>query len=142
MSEAPVKDLKAPDALAAAIQPINEESLESPSDGDASENGIEKSDFHRMERNSAESHNVQKAGDFGRLRVTRSRATDASVASGAPSSVLPPASKPWYKQKNPLRWGSIPPVPRERTVSREHRAGLLSKLTFQWMTPLMTVCAA
>ena len=40
---------------------------------------------------------------------------------------------------NPLRWGGIPKVPDERLVSREYQAGFFSKLTFQWMTPLMSV---
>ncbi|KOS19402.1 Oligomycin resistance ATP-dependent permease YOR1 [Escovopsis weberi] len=46
-------------------------------------------------------------------------------------------SKPWYKTANPLRWGSTPPVPEERIPSREYQAGLFSRVTFQWMTPLM-----
>lgn len=40
---------------------------------------------------------------------------------------------------NPLRWGPIPPVPTGRSVSGEDGANWLSQLTFQWMTPIMTV---
>lgn len=47
--------------------------------------------------------------------------------------------KPWYKQPNPLRWGAVAPVPKEREVSREYNAGFWSMLTFQWMAPLMHV---
>jgi hypothetical protein len=47
--------------------------------------------------------------------------------------------KKWYQHLNPLRWGSKPPVPKERIVSREYEAGLWSLLTFQWMSPLMAV---
>ncbi|KAG6073462.1 hypothetical protein E4U16_004676 [Claviceps sp. LM84 group G4] len=72
------------------------------------------------------------------LNATKSNATDASQLTLEPSTVSSPPSKPWYKQRNPLRWGRIPPVPKERLVSREHDAGFFSKLTFQWMTPLMT----
>ncbi|KAG5920986.1 hypothetical protein E4U42_006011 [Claviceps africana] len=72
------------------------------------------------------------------LDVTKSHATDASVATLASSTVQTSPSKPWYRQKNPLRWGRVPPVPRERIVSREYTAGFFSKLTFQWMNPLMT----
>lgn len=75
------------------------------------------------------------------LKLTKSHATDTSAVSGATSSVAPPAKKPWYKNLNPLRWGGIPPVPTERKVSREYKAGFLSLVTFQWMTPLMTVRA-
>ncbi|KAI0019610.1 ATP-binding cassette transporter protein YOR1-like protein [Xylariomycetidae sp. FL0641] len=46
--------------------------------------------------------------------------------------------KPWYKT-NPLRWGAIPPVPDERTVSPEHKASFFSRLTFHWVAPMMRV---
>ncbi|KAL8909151.1 MAG: hypothetical protein Q9171_005156 [Xanthocarpia ochracea] len=46
-------------------------------------------------------------------------------------------SKPWHKRLNPLKKRIPPPIPKERIVSREHNAGLLSKLTWQWMAPLM-----
>ncbi|KAF1953987.1 multidrug resistance-associated protein 5 [Byssothecium circinans] len=49
------------------------------------------------------------------------------------------AEKRWYKKLNPLRWGAKPPVPETRTVSREYTASLFSRITFQWMAPLMTV---
>lgn len=32
-----------------------------------------------------------------------------------------------------------PPYPSERTVSPEYTAGILSRLTFQWMSPMMSV---
>ncbi|PGH29073.1 hypothetical protein GX50_08186 [[Emmonsia] crescens] len=44
----------------------------------------------------------------------------------------------WYRRLNPLRWRHIPPVPTERTVSKEYGAGYLSLITFQWMSSLMT----
>ncbi|KAI1765555.1 ATP-binding cassette transporter protein YOR1-like protein [Hypoxylon sp. FL1150] len=74
------------------------------------------------------------------LKHTQSYATDASGITRSTSRAsghVP--KKPWYKTPNPLRWGSIPPVPKERQISREHSAGFLSKLTFQWMAPLMSV---
>ncbi|KAM5465546.1 ATP-binding cassette transporter yor1 [Microsporum audouinii] len=51
-----------------------------------------------------------------------------------------PASKPslrWYQRLNPIRLQQAPPVPSERTISKEYGAGLLSIITFQWMHPLM-----
>ena len=48
--------------------------------------------------------------------------------------------KAWYKRLNPLKRSNKPPVPKERVVSREYEAGFLSRLTFQWMSPLMRVC--
>lgn len=49
---------------------------------------------------------------------------------------------PWYKRLNPLRRNTKPPIPQERGVSPEYGASFLSLLTFQWMSPLMTVRAA
>ncbi|KAF4151823.1 hypothetical protein CNMCM6069_003024 [Aspergillus lentulus] len=47
--------------------------------------------------------------------------------------------RPWYRSLNPLRRGPIPPVPTHRSVSGEHGANWLSQLTFQWMTPIMSI---
>jgi ATP-binding cassette, subfamily C (CFTR/MRP), member 1 len=79
------------------------------------------------------------------LRLTKSYATDASAATGATGLTTTTttagvqAKKPWYKNLNPLRWRPPPPVPKERTPSREHKAGFWSQVTFQWMAPLMNV---
>ena len=66
--------------------------------------------------------------------------TNASALTTETRSAIQPPRKPWYKKWNPLRWGKLPPIPKERTVSPEYTAGFLSLLTFQWMQPLMTVC--
>lgn len=47
--------------------------------------------------------------------------------------------KKWYKRANPLKWGAKPPVPKEKSVCPEFVAGFFSRLTFQWMHPLMVV---
>ncbi|KFZ13175.1 hypothetical protein V501_03838 [Pseudogymnoascus sp. VKM F-4519 (FW-2642)] len=65
-------------------------------------------------------------------------ATSASGASAATTMPTVEEKKPWYKTPNPMRWGSIPPIPEERQVSREATAGWFSLLTFQWMAPVMT----
>ncbi|KAI5287508.1 hypothetical protein KEM52_001561, partial [Ascosphaera acerosa] len=44
----------------------------------------------------------------------------------------------WTYWLNPLRWQKVPPVPLERGINREKRANLLSIITFQWISPLMT----
>ncbi|KAF2969808.1 hypothetical protein GQX73_g3732 [Xylaria multiplex] len=73
------------------------------------------------------------------LKRTQSYATDTSTITRTTTraSVPTASKKPWYKTPNPLLWGSIPPVPKERQESREASAGFFSKLTFQWMAPLM-----
>ncbi|KAF1845861.1 uncharacterized protein K460DRAFT_285143 [Cucurbitaria berberidis CBS 394.84] len=44
----------------------------------------------------------------------------------------------WYKRLNVLK-NNPPPVPKERGVCPEYRASLYSRLTWQWMQPLMRV---
>ncbi|KND93889.1 Oligomycin resistance ATP-dependent permease YOR1 [Tolypocladium ophioglossoides CBS 100239] len=126
------KELKAPqDATAAAVQPTNEERHATPDvvDGDDDD----KMEQAREGAAAGDGHGTRDAA----LAPTRSCATDASAATAATAA---PELKPrkWYSRVNPLRWGGIPRVPDERIVSREYRAGFFSKLTFQWMTPLMT----
>ncbi|KAH0552967.1 hypothetical protein GP486_006837, partial [Trichoglossum hirsutum] len=72
--------------------------------------------------------------------------TTHSTAHSGGSEREDPHSKPaptgwqrWSETLNPLKWGARPPVPRERSVSQEHNASFLSKVTFQWMAPLMRV---
>ncbi|KAI1813566.1 ATP-binding cassette transporter protein [Poronia punctata] len=75
------------------------------------------------------------------LKRTQSYATDASTLTRTTTRASVPArsKKPWYKTPNPLLWGSVPPVPKERQESPEPSAGFFSKLTFNWMAPLMDV---
>ncbi|KAF1815867.1 hypothetical protein P152DRAFT_390622 [Eremomyces bilateralis CBS 781.70] len=49
------------------------------------------------------------------------------------------AKRTWGERLNPLKHKVLPPVPEEREVSREYTAGFFSKLTFQWIAPLMSV---
>ncbi|KAJ5980294.1 hypothetical protein N7481_007592 [Penicillium waksmanii] len=59
----------------------------------------------------------------------------------APDNVLQPSSpRPkWYRRLNPVRWQTPPPVPEERSASKEYGASFLSVVYFQWMSPLMRV---
>lgn len=59
----------------------------------------------------------------------------------APDVNLSPtkAKESWVRRVNPLRWKGTPPIPEERTPSREHGASFFSTVTFQWMSPLMQV---
>lgn len=72
----------------------------------------------------------------GVLSRVKSDATATSITTATATGRLP-EQKPWYKQPNPLRWGKTPPVPQEREVSPEYKAGFFSTLTFQWIAPLM-----
>ena len=72
------------------------------------------------------------------LTATKSYATETSVASG-PAPSEEPVKRSWVSKINPLRWGPVPPIPEEKVVSKEYGAGWWGRLTFSWMTPLMTV---
>ena len=83
---------------------------------------------------------AEAAEQTSELDRTGSRATDVSAttqATAAASQKQPP--RKWYRKLNPLRWGGVPPVPKERKPSPEHTAGFFSLLTFTWMGALMTV---
>jgi ATP-binding cassette subfamily C (CFTR/MRP) protein 1 len=79
----------------------------------------------------------------GRASLSRLQSSTSAVSaiseveSDVESSIR--KKKKWYKKANPLKWGPVPPTPQSRQVSREYNAGLLSRLSFQWMQPLMTV---
>ncbi|KAF5021658.1 hypothetical protein F66182_6316 [Fusarium sp. NRRL 66182] len=77
--------------------------------------------------------------DETRLSVLEQVKTGASEAPAAQPAAesKPPRKKPWHKKLNPLRWGSVPPVPDRPIQSREYQAGFLSMLTWEWMGPLM-----
>lgn len=77
-------------------------------------------------------------GPLTRLQSSQSGVSEwSSEISETKSSVG--GKKKWYKKMNPLKWGSKPPVPESRSPSREYSAGIFSRLTFQWMSPLMVV---
>ncbi|KAL6716378.1 ATP-binding cassette transporter yor1 [Lecanora helva] len=83
---------------------------------------------------------VDKEKQTERLGVTRTltAATTTSTLTAGSTTDGSMRKKPWYKRLNPLKRSVKPPVPKERTVSREYGAPFLSLLTFQWMAPLMT----
>ena len=145
MADPPEKtdlELKAPDALAAAVQPT----ISNDSQHTRPEPTTSSPPITGAEASSGDDEKIEKGPeDIGgrsrpnELNLTKSYATDASAATAATAAAAQNVHKPWYKKMNPLRWGGIPKVPDEPLVSREYPAGFFSKLTFQWMTPLMSV---
>lgn len=122
------KAIKPADPLADVEDTGNSEPATPASVYDDPEKEIRKeddSDEHQVEREE--------------LKHTQSRATDTSTITRTTTRTSVPAKKLWYKKINPLLWGPVPPVPQEREVSREYGAGFFSRLTFQWMAPLMSV---
>lgn len=80
-----------------------------------------------------------KAEKRAELERMKSSVTMTSLASTTPTAHPNYTQKPWYKQPNPLRWGKIPPIPKERKVCPEHKASFFSLVFFGWMGSLMTV---
>ncbi|KAH7072955.1 P-loop containing nucleoside triphosphate hydrolase protein [Paraphoma chrysanthemicola] len=74
-------------------------------------------------------------GTLSRLQSGTSAFTDISEDSDAKSTLR---RRKWYRT-NPLKWGPIPPLPKEREVCPEYDASLFSRLTWHWMQPLMNV---
>ncbi|KAJ5175109.1 uncharacterized protein N7482_000986 [Penicillium canariense] len=69
-----------------------------------------------------------------------SRSASGDEAKTPEITLQPPAqNKKWHQRLNPLRWQTPPPVPDERTPSREYGASFFSVISFQWMSPLMKV---
>ncbi|KAF2112460.1 ABC multidrug transporter-like protein [Lophiotrema nucula] len=76
-------------------------------------------------------------GELSRLQSTQSGVSDFSDDTSTTKSAS--KKKPWHKKLNPLKWRKPIPVPETRQVSREYQASFLSRLSFQWMAPLMDV---
>ncbi|KAH6612517.1 P-loop containing nucleoside triphosphate hydrolase protein [Boeremia exigua] len=76
-----------------------------------------------------------------RQSLTRLESNVSAVSDFSDSDASTKAStrkkKKFYKRLNPLKWGPKPPIPKEREVCPEHSANVISRLTFQWMQPLM-----
>ena len=141
-----------PDDVAAAIEPTYSRDEPPAVHDDTSDSGINEKlgeDDRISRRGSAAGEYAAISGETNAesrdparpdaLTATKSYATDTSV--GTRREIVPqkPLDRPWYRKLNPLRWGDIPQIPEERMVSREGKAGFWSQLTFNWMTPLMTV---
>jgi ATP-binding cassette subfamily C (CFTR/MRP) protein 1 len=111
-----------------------------PQDNDGSEKEYIEVNAHR--HGSSQSGSDEEANDKEKRPVmdrSKSYATNTSEITRTEShvtTVAPP--RPWYKKINPLRWSKAPPVPKERTVSREYTASFLSLVYFMWMSPLMS----
>ena len=93
----------------------------------------------RDEDDSISSAPPPAAASNAALDKTKSYATDASATTAATSRHADNEPRPWYRKLNPMRWTKARPVPKERTICPEYRAGFFSQLIFQWINPLMTV---
>ena len=127
------KEYGSSDPVGAADQPINPEPVDSEplqyvvSDSESSSSDREKGFSEKQTRPPAD------------RTLTTTTTVSTTISERIRDTEQPRKKKPWYKRLNPLKRSVKPPVPRERTVSREYTAGFFSMLTFQWMSPLMSV---
>ncbi|KAF4965895.1 hypothetical protein FSARC_6365 [Fusarium sarcochroum] len=127
------KELQPADAQAAALPPTNFERS-----ADSDEDRIEEPREKDLEGNNKQIYDNEKdESRLADLEEIKTGASEASTITPATSGPKPPQKESWRRKLNPLRWGSLPPVPEKPIPSREHGAGFFSKLTFQWMGPLM-----
>ncbi|KAL8717262.1 MAG: hypothetical protein Q9225_005482 [Loekoesia sp. 1 TL-2023] len=102
-------------------EPVATEPLQSVvSDSDSSSNSAEQKDRPLVDR-------------------TLTTTTTRSSVMVEPEADEHRIKKPWYRSLNPLKKRTLPPIPKERVLSREYNAGLISRLTWQWMAPIMHV---
>ena len=69
---------------------------------------------------------------------TQTTSTEITTVSDKTTGSETKKKLPLSKRLNPLK-RNPPPVPAERQPSREYSANFFSKLTFQWISPLMSV---
>lgn len=76
-----------------------------------------------------------------RMESNWTTATETSIATTERTQTqdIPPRKRTLGEKLNPLKSKYPPPVPEERTPSREQNANFFSALTFQWISPLMSV---
>jgi ATP-binding cassette subfamily C (CFTR/MRP) protein 1 len=101
-----------------------------PSDSDSSPDEVE---FEKHENSEKQESKILPT-------AVRTQTTSTEITTGSDKTTEPETQKkpPWSKRLNPLK-RNPPPVPRERQPSREYSANFFSKLTFQWISPLMSV---
>lgn len=94
-----------------------------------------------VDKDAAESGDLEQ-GKNGRasLERTNSSWTSTTGASEPSEKDVRLAKRSWSEKINPLKKKNVPRIPDERAVCPEYKATFFSRLTFQWMAPLMSVC--
>lgn len=87
------------------------------------------------------SQDDDKAPKRERMGVQRTQSnwtTTTTHSSAFEPEPEPPRKRTWREKINPLKSKNPPSVPDHRHPSREYKANIFSKITFQWMAPLMS----
>ncbi|USW57841.1 Putative AAA+ ATPase domain, ABC transporter type 1, transmembrane domain-containing protein [Septoria linicola] len=99
-------------------------------------------DYEAVETSSQDDSDFEKKKrpQVARARSDWTTATENSVATEIEQPAQkPPRKRKWSEKINPFKSKHPVPVPKERIASREQAAGFFSVLTFQWISPLMSV---
>jgi len=126
-------------ASSASAEKGNEARLRSPPEAPIKPKQYEEIRPAKDECAKSDDKDVEAVDTGVRPELSRQKSSAATSVVTTTPSTNPPPQKPWYKQPNPLRWGKISPPPQERGPSPENKAGFLSVLIFNWMSPLMRV---
>ncbi|GAB7337580.1 hypothetical protein MBLNU457_g2890t1 [Dothideomycetes sp. NU457] len=103
------------------------------------ENVYDKEGLEEQESPSSEESEKHRRAPLER---SGSNWTGTSIASSTAETPRPDGSvqlekRSWSEKINPFKRKHKPPIPKERAVSREYKAHWFSKVTFQWMSPIM-----
>lgn len=125
-----------PDTDALRPEPVAEEPFERVAD--AKDANIE----NVVDKDMVDAKALEEGKSDGRQeQFERSSSGWSSSNSDSSKNAVPPAKQSWSEKINPLKKKNKPPIPQERTVCPEYNASFFSLLTFQWMAPIMSVCA-
>ncbi|KAJ8603881.1 hypothetical protein MRB53_042056 [Persea americana] len=113
-----------------------EETLFEPEDPVTAEKELDNDEVDSLEKDAESTH---ERVVLKRTASNWTQATGTSVATEASERSEALKKRKWTARLNPLKSKYIPPIPKERAVSREHKAGFFSLMYFQWINPLMTV---
>ena len=99
----------------------------------------DKEGLEEQESPSEESDSKQRRAPLDRSGSNWTGTSIASSTAEIPQQdgSLQYEKRSWTEVINPFKRKHKPPVPQERIVSREYQAHWFSKVTFQWMSPLM-----
>lgn len=114
------KEIGLVDPQAAAVNPTEYEPIKSQADQKTLEASDSRNTSNTLSRHQSSTSTISEA---------------SHVESDARSSIR--KKKKWYKRLNPLKRGPKPPVPVVQEICPEYGAGFFSRLTFQWIHPLM-----
>jgi ATP-binding cassette subfamily C (CFTR/MRP) protein 1 len=127
------KDMKELDPIGIATNSEMHPDQVAEARDDSSEDEVAIALDHEKNSTHHQTKDLTTANELSRTRTDATGVTEATEASGPTKD-----TRSRWKRWNPLK-RKPPPVPETRGVSREYTANFWSMLTFQWVTPIMSV---